>query len=73
MANEAGVRQKHRIQITEKIFGDDGLSKADDSALFEKRNRAVTKEAKNYPKFVNYFTKKVVRNLKTYVNGLASK
>ena len=73
MANEAGVRQKHRIRITEKIFGDDGLSTADDSALFEKRNQEVTKEAKNYPKFVNYFTKKVVPNLKTYVNGLASK
>ena len=35
MANEAGVPQKVRQRIADKIFGDDGLSVAEDSAVFD--------------------------------------
>ena len=65
MANEAGVPQKNRQRIADKIFGEDGLSVANDSALFEKRSRAAVKEAKRYPKFVSYFTKRISPLLQT--------
>ena len=41
MQHEAGVPQKARHRIAEKIFGDDGLSVADNSLLFEKRSRTA--------------------------------
>ena len=37
MQNKAGVKQKARQRIAEKIFGDNGLSIADDSIAFDKR------------------------------------
>ena len=37
MQNKASVKQKARQRITEKIFGDNGLSSADDSIPFDKR------------------------------------
>ena len=67
MANEAGVPQNVRQRIADKIFGDDGLSVADDSAVFDKRSRAALKEPKHFPKFVSYFTKKLNPLLQTYV------
>ena len=67
MANEAGVPQKVCQRIADKIFGDDGLSVADDSAVFDKRSHAALKEAKHLPKFVSYFTKKLNPLLQTYV------
>ena len=37
MKNKAGVKQKIRRQIVEKMFGENGLSSADDSIAFDKR------------------------------------
>jgi hypothetical protein len=37
MQNKAGVKQKVCQRIAEKIFGENGLSSADDSILFDKR------------------------------------
>ena len=67
MKNDAGVPQKVRQRIADKIFGDDGLSSADDSAVFDKRSSAALKEAKQFPIFVSYFNKKLSPVLKNYV------
>ena len=67
MQHEAGVPQKKRYYIAEKIFGDDGMSAADNSTLFDKRSSAVLKEAKSFPKFLSYFRNKINPVLKSYV------
>ena len=51
----------------EKIFGDDGLSVAAESSLFDKRREDAIKESKDYPKFLSYFKKRVSPALKNYV------
>ena len=51
----------------EKIFGDDGLSVADESSLFDKRREDAINESKDYPKFLSYFKKRVSPALKNYV------
>ena len=43
MQHESGVPQKDRHRIAEKIFGEDGLTVADTSQLFEKRSRSALK------------------------------
>lgn len=67
MQNEAGVPQKDRQQIATTIFGDDGVSKADDSSLFDKRCMSVILMSKQYPKFLAYYTKNIKPALKNYV------
>ena len=67
MQNKAAVPQNDRHKITNAIFGDDGLSVADDSAVFDQRSDSVLKVAKNYPLFISYFNKKLNPMLKNYV------
>ena len=69
MKNEAAVPQKERHKIADAVFSDDGVTSADDSTLFDKRTVSVLKLAHNYPKFVSYFTRKVIPTLKNYVFG----
>ena len=67
MKNEALVPQKDRQKIDDAIFAEDGITSADDSSLFDKRSASVLKVAKNYPKFLTFFTRKVTPTLKDYV------
>ena len=67
MQNKAGVTQKIRQRIADKIFGDDGLSTADDSVVFDKRCNAIMKESTSYPKFASYFSNRIKPALKNYV------
>ena len=53
--------------IVDSIFDEEGILTADDSVVFEDRNRVILKLVKNYPKFVSYCTNKVIPVLKNYL------
>ena len=64
LQKEVGVPQKDR----KAMFGEKSLVKADDSISSDKRSKDVHLKASKYPKFSQYFNRKLKPYIQLYVN-----
>ena len=71
MQAKVGVPQKDRKIITKKIFGEDGIVNADDTAEFDARSKKNLKDIVKYPKFATYFQKKLKPTVENFVSDPA--
>ena len=67
MQAKVGVPQKDRKIISEKIFGENGLVNADNTADFDARSKKILKDVVKYPKFATYFKKKLKPTVENFV------
>ena len=68
MQKEVGIPQKDRIVISQSIFGKDGMINAATSFEFDDESGDVLSNVSKFPKFAEYFTKKLKTTLECYVN-----
>ena len=69
MQKEVGIPQKERTMISQSIFGIRGMINADTSFEFDDKSGHVLLTVSKFPKFAEYFTKRLKPTLEHYVNG----
>ena len=73
MQKEVGIHQKERKSISKLIFGENGIVTADSSFSFDKKSAVVLKTVSKFPKFAEYFRKRLKPTLENYVNTACRK
>ena len=68
MQKTVGVPQKERKVISKLIFGDDGIANADTSFSFNSKSVDILGKITKYPKFSQYFQKRLKAVFESYVN-----
>ena len=67
MQKKVGIPQKDRMVISQSIFGKDGMINADTSFECDDKSGDVLSNVSKFPKFAEYFTKKLKPTLECYV------
>ena len=73
MQKEVGIPQKERKSISKFLFGENGIVTADSSFSFDKKSAVVFKVVSKFPKFAEYFRKRLKPTIENYVNTACRK
>lgn len=68
MQDKIGIDTKERQHLMNVVFGQDGLTNADTTLMFEERSTMVTEEMKEYPALCQYYEKQMKPRIQSFVH-----
>ena len=66
--DKIGIDTKQRQHLMNVVFGQDGLTNADTTLMFEERSTIVTAEMKEYPALCQYYEKQMKPRIQSFVH-----
>jgi hypothetical protein len=66
--DKIGIDVKERQHLMNVVFGQNGLTNADTTLMFEERSTMVTEEMKEYPALCQYYEKQMKPGTQSFVH-----